>query len=98
MKWKRFGKIIFTGVLVVALAMVVLLAFADVEPTNWLGDFIWWLIGLVILMVIGFIILYVAVLLKYYVWDRLTKTKEEREDEESRNKFLDNLRKRGLLR
>lgn len=98
MKWKLCGKYAFIIILILALASVVLLSFTDIDTTSWPGGFLWFLIGSAILLVIGFIILYVAVLFKYYVWDKLTKTKEQREEEESRGKFLDTLRKRGLLR
>ena len=39
MKWKQFRNKIFQGLIIIALATIVLLSFADVKPTNWLGYF-----------------------------------------------------------
>lgn len=79
MKWKQFGNKVFAGIMVVALAIVVLLSFADIDKTNWLGGFIWFLIGLVILIIIGFIICYAGFLFIHFVhkvWAMITQTKE----------------------
>ena len=104
MKWKQFGNKVFTGIIIIALAIVVLISFADIEKTNWLGGFIWFLIGVVILIIIGFIMWCVGFSFVHFArnaWDIITKTKEqreqEREQEKSRQEFLDDLRRRGIL-
>ena len=104
MKWKKFSEIAFTGILVGTLAVFVILFFADIDTTNWVGGFFWWLVGLVILIAIGFTILIVWAIVSSFIhsiWDRLTKTKEQREKEGEQKKAeqdaLDNLRRRGFM-
>jgi Na+/melibiose symporter-like transporter len=112
MKWKQFANTVFVVIVIVFFAWVFFEVLEDARPFNWFGEFIWFLIGCVLIVIIGIILWCVGfslVELFRNVWDLLTKTQkqreqikeqrqQEKEEEKARQSFIDDLRRRGLLK